>query len=92
MKKTEWMKDRKPVMVNRPEIKRAETADQIGAGNYVPVVRADGPTRNAKEALRDFEQAVIELAFIGTQDPLDHAEIKEEYARARKLVLRHLTK
>ena len=92
MKKTDWMKDRKPVMVNRPEIKRAESADQIGAANYVPVVKAAGPTRNAREALRDFEQAVIELAFIGTQDPLDHDVIKEEYERTRKIVLRHLTK
>jgi hypothetical protein len=71
---------------------QAKTADEVGAKNYIPTVKASGPTRNAKDALKAFEQAVIELAFIGAQDPLDHEEIREEYARTRKLVLRHLTK
>lgn len=91
-KETDWLKRSKASKPVLYQPVQARTAEEVGAKNYIPTVKASGPTRNARKALRDFEQAVIELAFIGTQDPLDHDEIKEEYARTRKLVLRHLTK
>ena len=91
-KGTDWLKRSKASKPVLYQPVQARTAEEVGAKNYIPTVKASGPTLSAREALRDFEQAVIELAFIGTRDPLDHEEIHEEYNRTRKIILRHLTK
>lgn len=43
-------------------------------------------TPDSLKRLRRFEEAVRELAFIGTQHPADHRAIQEEYEAAKMRV------
>lgn len=46
----------------------------------------------AHQAMTEFETAVENMAFIGSMHWEQHAEIKREYAQAKKKLLKHLAK
>lgn len=50
------------------------------------------PTHHALSALEEFEQAAVDLAFIGSMHPDTHDEIRTVYNKAKARLIKHLSK
>lgn len=65
--------------------------EQLPNGAYV-VVKKKKPTKHALAALQEFEEAAVDLGFIGNSHPDDHEEIEERYKKAKARLIKHLAK
>lgn len=49
-------------------------------------------SKHAEDALDEFEDAAVDLGFIGSMHPDDHEQVRTRYKKAKERILRHLAK